>query len=448
MVSEQKARIAFFTAIFSLVLSALVAYLCIDRLLENEKLVLHTHEVQTALGVLNSTIGAAGRNRTGFIITGNQDYRINFRESLPPIAKVQNHIKELIADNPKQRELNQKLEAVTSQRIDRLKKSVALKENNSTTEKQEGETTAQIVELAGETNAIIDQMRDEEQQLMEVRVNRSQRLFRLTIVSLALAMGLALVFFVIHYRLLEEELRARKKAERDVSAKNRELQNVNQELETFSYSVSHDLRSPLRAIDGFSHALLEDHSSQLDAEAVALLSKVTGAARRMRELIDDLLKLSRVTRGALKKERVDLTGMAEEIVKQLRQADPRTRIQFVNTPGVTVEADQGLLKIALENLLENSFKFTSKQPEGMVQLGVQKGDRGETIFIRDNGAGFDMQYADRLFGPFQRLHPVEDFPGTGIGLATTQRIIRRHGGDIWVESERDKGATFYFTLKA
>lgn len=248
-------------------------------------------------------------------------------------------------------------------------------------------------------------------------------------------------------KLAEQELLLyRNHLETLVTKRTAELEAVNQELEAFAYSVSHDLRAPLRGIDGFSQALLEDYGDKLDDTGRNYLARVRGASQRMGILIDDLLKLSRITRAVLKHAPVDLSNLANMVLNQLREIDPAHVVETWVEPGLTVNGDPGLLKIALENLLGNAWKYSAKTPSPHIAFGSAPQD-GETVFyISDNGAGFDMQYADKLFRPFQRLHHRDQFEGTGIGLATAKRIIHRHGGRIWAESEVDKKTTFYFTL--
>ena len=241
-------------------------------------------------------------------------------------------------------------------------------------------------------------------------------------------------------RQLNEEL------ERRVHERTQQLEAANKELESFSYSVSHDLRAPLRAIGGFSRILLEDHAAALDSTGRDNLERVLKATQRMGMLIDDLLQLARVTRAEPGREEVNLSAIAEEIGKNLRDQDPQRRVRLELAPGLTTQGDPRLLRIALENLLGNAWKFTAKQSESRIELGVKLEKGAPVYFVRDNGAGFDMTYADKLFSPFQRLHSADEFPGTGIGLATVQRILLKHGGRIWAESAVDQGAAFYFTF--
>ncbi len=234
--------------------------------------------------------------------------------------------------------------------------------------------------------------------------------------------------------------------ERRVRERTAELEAANKELESFCYSVSHDLRAPLRGIDGWSLALVEDYGRQLDPTAQTYLDRVRSEAQRMGLLIDDLLQLSRVTRAAMNRRNVDLAAAANAVAARLREQYAERRIHFRIEPDLAATGDAGLLEIALTNLLGNSAKFTGREAEARIEFGQTK-DRGErTFYIRDNGVGFDMAYADTLFGAFQRLHKAADFPGTGIGLATVQRIVHRHGGRIWADAQVGQGATFYFTL--
>lgn len=227
---------------------------------------------------------------------------------------------------------------------------------------------------------------------------------------------------------------------------NRELESVNKELEAFSYSVSHDLRAPLRAIDGFSRILQNELKDVLDPQSSDRMMRIRRAAQRMGELIDDMLKLSRVTRAEMSWQDVDLATLAGEVMDGLRHGDPEREVAFESVPALPVRGDPQLLRIVLENLLGNAWKFTSHRDAGHIELGCEERDGERVIRVRDNGAGFDMSYADKLFGAFQRLHDAREFPGTGIGLATVQRIVHKHGGRVWAEGAVDRGASFYFTL--
>ena len=246
---------------------------------------------------------------------------------------------------------------------------------------------------------------------------------------------------------LDREVTVRKRVEKEIVKANTELAAVNKELEAFAYSVSHDLRAPLRSIDGFSQALIEDYPDRLDEQGKEYLQRVRLATQRMAVLIDDLLKLSRVTRSEMRQETVDLSALAQSISEDLQETQPERQVSFVIAPDLTTIGDPQLIRLIMENLLSNAWKFTSYHPQARIEFGLTHVDGKETFFVRDDGAGFDMTYANKLFGVFQRLHSSEEFPGTGVGLATVQRIVHRHGGQVWAEGKEEEGATFHFTLK-
>jgi signal transduction histidine kinase len=227
-----------------------------------------------------------------------------------------------------------------------------------------------------------------------------------------------------------------------------QVEEASRDLEAFSYSVAHDLRAPLRGIDGFSQALIEDHAEALGEDGKRYLGKVRAAAQRMGELIEGLLKLAHVTRGELRRTPMDLSAVASGVAQALAERQPDRRVAWAIEAGLSANGDENLVAIALENLIGNAWKFTAKRESARIEVGASERDGERVFFVRDNGAGFDMAYAPRLFRVFERLHPEAEFNGTGIGLVTVQRIIRKHGGTIWAEAAPDAGATFYFTLEA
>jgi signal transduction histidine kinase len=282
---------------------------------------------------------------------------------------------------------------------------------------------------------------------------------RSSLPAFVLASGVAasLLLFGTTWLLVRSRIQA-ERASDDLQDANQKLEEANKELEAFSYSVSHDLRAPLRSIEGFSQILLEDYTDKLDEEGKDYFGRVRAASQHMALLIDDLLDLSRVSRGPLRRETVDLSALATGIIDELRRSEPEREVEFVTEEGILAFADANLMTVALENLLSNAWKFTSKNARATIEFGTVPKEEAEegrggrapaaqtTYFVRDDGVGFEQAYADRLFGAFQRLHASEEFEGTGIGLATVARIVRRHGGSVWAEGRVGEGATFFFTL--
>jgi PAS domain S-box-containing protein len=256
----------------------------------------------------------------------------------------------------------------------------------------------------------------------------------------------------------QQELAARKQAEEEIRKLNAELEQrvrertaqletTNKELEAFSYSVSHDLRAPLHGIDGWSQALLEDYGDKFDEQGRKYIERVRSETQQMGHLIEDMLQLSRLTRAEMIKEPVNLSALAHAIAKRLQAAEPLRKVGFNIQAGLTAEGDSHLLEVVLTNLFGNALKFTSKRADAHIEFGSTESQGKRVFFVRDNGAGFDMAYSQKLFGAFQRMHKASEFSGTGVGLATVQRIVHRHGGQVWAEAEVDSGATFYFTLE-
>jgi light-regulated signal transduction histidine kinase (bacteriophytochrome) len=248
-------------------------------------------------------------------------------------------------------------------------------------------------------------------------------------------------------RAEKEIQRLNEDLERRVRERTLQLESINRELEAFSYSVSHDLRAPLRSIRGFSEVLLERYSEQLDSRGQQFLRRACESSYVMDKLIEDLLKLSRVTRSELQRRVVGLTSIAESIAAELRQTEPSREVDFIIEPDLKAEGDERLLRVVMDNLMRNAWKFSAKRAGACIEVGAAT-DPEAAFFVRDNGVGFDMEYAGKLFGVFQRLHSAQEFPGSGIGLATVRRIINRHGGKTWATGAVQSGATFFFTLPA
>lgn len=268
------------------------------------------------------------------------------------------------------------------------------------------------------------------------------------VLSLLMVVGIARIgpIFIERRHAADEVRKLNAELEKRVIERTSQLEAANRELEAFAYSVSHDLRAPLRSIDGFSLALLEDYGDKFDANGEDYIHRVREACRRMARLIDALLMLSRITRSEMTCRPVNLSALAVSVAKELQCSEPQHKVDFAIEEGITVKGDLQLLRVVLQNLLGNAWKFTGRQTQARIEFGQTAWEGKPAYFVRDNGAGFDMTYVNKLFTAFQRLHKDEEFPGTGIGLALAQRIIHRHGGEIRAEGEVGKGATFYFTL--
>jgi light-regulated signal transduction histidine kinase (bacteriophytochrome) len=235
--------------------------------------------------------------------------------------------------------------------------------------------------------------------------------------------------------------------EQRVAERTRDLETANRDLHSFSYSVSHDLRAPLRSIEGFASALDEECGTVLNQDCRGYLARIRAASQRMGDLIEDMIRLAQISSLEMRSVEVDLSALATAIGADLAAAEPQRQVRLTVAPGVIVHGDPGLLRVLMQNLLANAWKYTARRPQAEIAFGANRLASGEqACFVRDNGAGFDMAFADRLFRPFSRLHSVEDYAGSGIGLATVARIVARHNGRIWAEAEKDKGASFHFVL--
>jgi signal transduction histidine kinase len=414
--------------------------------------VARSHEVQARLNrllVLVEEIETGGR---GFVITGAEEFLGPFNDGLDGVAEERGELAELLVDD-EQRAGLAALEPLIAERVESVRATVELRRSS-------GFEAARLRVAAGTGKELMDRIRAEfarldgrGRALLELRAAAARRegekARQLTALGMVVSSGLLMMVFALVWR--ENRLRQRSESalrnalvERDGRAK--ALEEANRELEAFSYSVSHDLRAPLRSIDGFSQALLEDHGKLLDTEARGYLDRVRAAAQRMGALIDDLLRFSKIGRGDLLLEEVDLSALAAELVADLRSVEPSRKIEVEIEPGLVARADPRLMHVALENLLGNAFKFTRTRADARISFSATRSAEQVVYSVRDNGAGFDMSYADKLFTPFQRLHSPHEFEGTGIGLAIVARVVHRHGGSIRAEAAAGQGATIYFTL--
>ncbi len=470
MTSKTRYRLIMVGPILVVLLNTWWAFHALNRLFDAQRWLAHTLEVLTATEETQLAMSSANNAARAYLLTGSRLYSDRYqRTSQEALADV-SHIAALTADNKNQQVRIAFLRQRISIRLGAIDAAMGMHRAHT-----EGPLSAAVLGPAlndspdngPSVRYCLTQVEDEEKRLLQDRTEQAQSGRQTVVLSFAVATILDLLLLVLAFQQLinarrdQDQLAERSRVigdlngelsalnadlERRVDQRTRELEVSNQELQAFSYSVSHDLRAPLRTIDGFSLALAEDFSDVLNAEGRDYIQRVRGGVQRMGMLIDALLQLSRVTRSEVQREPTDLSQLATLIFGELLANEPGRDAQFSAEPGIVAEADPRLMRVAFENLLGNALKFTSRTPGARIEFG-QKIENGETVYlIRDNGAGFDMQYVDRLFTAFQRLHGDRDFKGSGIGLATVSRIIRRHHGRIWAEGAINAGATFSFTL--
>ncbi len=461
-----------FGAVLVVALNAWFAFGSVQALVESEAWVQHTWQV---IYQVERVIGSAKDAETGargYLITSDDAYLVPYTQAVRDAPRELAEFGVLTADNASQGVRLREFRAVMEQRFELLGQGLAMRRRGDA-----DSVHSLVVSGTGKAEMdhlrrLADEMEGEERRLLAIRTADTAKNVQRSRFAIGLASGLDFLLIVLMFRYFarerglrvateqaaeklaiervkaetaaEEVLALNRTLEERVRVRTVELETTNRELEAFSYSVSHDLRAPLRTIDGFSLALEEDYAEAVDATGRDYIRRVRSGVQRMGQLIDSLLQLSRITRAEITRAEVDLSGLAEGIVVNLREENPGRAMQFTIEEGLRAEADPKLLQVALENLLGNAVKFTSKVAAAEIAFGWDAVQGG--WFVRDNGAGFDMFYADKLFNAFNRLHGDKDFKGSGIGLATVARVVRRHHGRIWAKGEVNHGATFWFTL--
>jgi signal transduction histidine kinase len=421
---------------------------------EDREWVTHTLLVVEKLQAIRIDITQAETGQRGYLLTGQEKYLEPYQASLDQVRRDMGELRDMTSDNRRQQKAILRLDPLIAARLAELSGGIEVRKQSDLRAGVEavayGNTGGKWM---GQIGAQIGEMRETEGKLLSSRLETaaasSRKMKAVVVGGNALAILILLAKgFVIHREtgrrnLAEQSL---KHANERLKRRTSELSETNIELETFAYSVAHDLRAPLRHIAGYSHVLTEDYGPQLDGEGRRYLGKLVDGAQKMGWLVDDLLSLSKIGRQELSLQATPLDAVLRQVVEELALAGSGRQIEWRIGKLFSAECDPGLIKQVFVNLLSNAVKYTGKREHAVIQVGqvMQNGER--VVFVRDNGVGFEMQYAAKLFGVFQRLHKAGDFEGTGVGLAIVQRIIRKHGGRIWAEAELDRGATFFFTL--
>ena len=470
--SRSVVPVALLAALLVVGLNTWFAVAAVHALVDSETWLTHTWEVIGQEERMLQTITSAESSARGFALSGKESFLASYNVAQQRLPADTQSFRTLTADNPVQQANIDQFASVVSSRMRLLQTAIDMRRNAGLAAASALVGTGTGAEEMEHARLLLAAMESEERRLL---VNRSAEARRDGVrtqfaIGLACVLDLLMIGSVTWYFWLERSLRlatelsnerlaiARAQAEKSayevallneeledrVRRRTAELETTNRELEAFSYSVSHDLRAPLRTIDGFSLALMEDYANAVDETGRDYIARVRAGVQRMGQLIDALLQLSRITRAEITRETVQPSTIAENVATALHEENPGRDIKFTITPGPPSDADPKLVQVALENLLGNAVKFTARREHAEISFGWDP--EQQAWRVQDNGAGFDMHYADKLFNAFNRLHGDRDFKGSGIGLATVARVIRRHHGRIWADAKVDHGATFWFTL--
>lgn len=450
----------FLVAMITLLLVEFISFHSLNRLISSAQMVSHSHQVISQLEALLSNMREAELSKRAYVFSQEDQYLQAFEKSASLIGERLATLKRMTRDNSIHQKNLQILVPDIAKELKEARVVILTRREAGIFPAMRMLEEDRSLRQMQNNQAILNGMVALEDSLLHIRDRENKNSTTEVLFAYFLGTLFVLSLLIVAYLMINREMVRRHEAEVQIQNLNEELekelfktQTANKELEAFSYSVSHDLRAPLRSIDGFSKLLAVEYMDKVDEEGQSYLRFISENTAIMGQLIDDLLKLSRVTRQELKKQTVNLSQIASATIDDLKmEAQHQGRdVTFVVGENIAAECDPALLQIALQNLLENAFKFTGKRDHANIEFNVMitqdESSLPETVyFVKDNGAGFDMKYVGKLFGAFQRLHEKTEFSGTGIGLATVQRIIHRHGGKVWAEGKVDGGATIYFTL--
>jgi signal transduction histidine kinase len=465
-------RVALIGAVALVLFNTWLAARSLHTLIDAQFWQSHTLEVLSQTESVVAQVRTAESAARGYILTGSPSFEQQYNVANQVVQSNIGNVQRLTGDNVSQQLRIGELRSRIAAKMSALDAGMAVRRGHPDGALDPSLLGPVINDTPNRMDSVQVTIRDieaEEHRLLADRIHDTDSARRAVWITFTVAFALDFLLFIAAFEQLIRAERNRERIaanaaqisllntqltglntelEKRVDERTHELAVSNQELEAFSYSVSHDLRAPLRTIDGFSLALQEDFADKLNDEGRDYIARVRNGVQRMGTLIDSLLQLSRVTRSEIQDEPVDLSQLATLVFNEIQAADPGRAVTWKAQPGLVVEADARLLRIAFENLIGNAWKFTARTPNPTIEFGSSLREGQTVYFIRDNGAGFDMQYVDRLFTAFQRLHGEREFKGSGIGLATVSRIIRRHRGSIWAEGEPGRGAAFFFTLAA
>ena len=421
---------------------------------EDRQWVTHTLLVVQKTQSIRIDITQAETGQWDYLLTGEDKYLEPYQAGLELLRVDMRQLGEMTSDNPKQREAMLRLEPLIASRLDELSGGIEVRRNSGLRAGAEAVAYEHTGgKWMGQIGAQLGEMRGTEENLLSRRLNTAAASTRKMKILVVCGNGLAILILLVKGFVIHREIGRRNLAEQNLRHANErlerrtsELSETNKELESFAYSVAHDLRAPLRHIAGYSSVLAQDYAPHLDEEGRRLLSKIVDGAQRMGQLVDDLLSLSKIGLQPLAREATSLDALVLQAMEELAPEYSNREIEWRIAGLFSVECDLGLMRQVFVNLLSNAIKYTGKRAHAVIEVGWIMQNEKRTIFVRDNGAGFEMQYVGKLFGVFQRLHKARDFEGTGVGLAIVQRIIRKHGGRIWAEAALDRGAAFFFTL--
>ena len=444
---ERRVLMGFGLVFAGIVVISAISYRNTTVLIENSQFDTKSHELVQLLGSVEGALDAAESNHRRYLVTGDESYLTAYRTVIERMPEYLRYLRGLTNEGGQQQDRVAILEQLITGQLGAEARAIAQR-------KKHGYEGVRHLALSGAGKNEIDEIRrlmteldTVEQRALQTRVAQSAGSTQNTIALLGLGAFLQFVLLASVYVLIHHDVTERRRVAKELRSRGELLQAANKELEAFSYSVSHDLRAPLRHIDGYAALLSKAAGDALNEKAQRYLQTISGSAKQMGQLIDDLLVFSRMGRQDMLQTTVSLDQLIKTVLHDLRLDLQGRAISWTMHPLPNVSGDPAMLRQVFVNLISNALKFTATRPEAKIEIGVAKqGPRDVEVFVRDNGVGFDMQYVGKLFGVFQRLHRNDEFEGTGIGLANVRRIIHRHGGRTWAEGALDQGATFYFSL--